>query len=265
MAAGTLVLALTGQTADGSLRAGTAERLQFMKESVRGYEMTVSGGGPGPLKLQADPAFRLGKQGADTVVDGAIFLWTGQTGRPEAAIQAFLIKTEREPEGLWVHEFTSLAPGPLAATRQGRVAWSPVRPGLEFRPLSGAPKPGATAAQRQRQMRELAQEFKASDDFHGKGWSELRLLAKPISQYGRHGSEVEDGALFAFVLGTDPEVFLFLEARPGRDGLGWQYAFAPMTVFAVQASHHDRPVWSLPSRDPANDPSRTFFDTTYIP
>ncbi|MDR3636289.1 MAG: hypothetical protein P4L84_20975 [Isosphaeraceae bacterium] len=262
-----LALALAGQTAtaDGSLQAGSAERLEFMKESVRGYEMTGSGGQPGALKLQPDPAFRLGKQGADSLVDGAIFFWTTETGRPEIAIQVFLVKTVREPEGLWVHEFTSLSPAPVSATRNSRVAWAPRQPGVEFRPVPGAGKPADTPAQRQRQMHDLAQGFKASDNFHGKGWSELRLLAKPIARYGKARSETLDGALFAFVLGTDPEVFVFLEARAGRDGLEWQYALAPMTVFAVKAAYRETPVWSLPDRDPANDPVRPFFDTTYVP
>ena len=68
-------------------------------------------------------------------------------------------------------------------------------------------------------MRSLADGFRASDDFGGKGWSELRLLPTPIARYGEPGTKLLDGALFAFVLGTDPEVFLFLEARPGQGRL----------------------------------------------
>ena len=47
----------------------------------------------------------------------------------------------------------------------------------------------------------------------------LRLLPKPLYRYERPDGPTSssDGALFAFVLGTDPEVFLLLEAadRPG--------------------------------------------------
>lgn len=260
-----IALALTGQApaAEVGVAASPAERLEFMKESARGYEMT--GSGAGVLKLQADPVFRLGKQGVGEVVDGAILLWTDETGRPTAALQAFLIKTTNEPGGLWVHEFTSLATGPITATRLGRAAWSPARPGLEFRPLPDAPKPGDTPAQRQRQMRQLADGFKATDDFGKRGWSALRLLPKPIARYGKPGGEAIDGAMFALVLGTDPETFLFLEARNGRNGLQWHYALAPMTVYALNVSYQDKPIWSAPNREPANDPSRPFYDTTYHP
>ena len=107
-------------------------------------------------------------------------------------------------------------------------------------------------------MRDLAGEFRAEDDFWGRGWNALRLLPKPITRYGKPGQTPEDGALFAFVLGTDPEAFLFIEERKGPGGLEWQFAFAPMTCLALEAKHKDQPVWSLPYRNSGN-PLRTFF------
>jgi hypothetical protein len=71
---------------------------------------------------------------------------------------------------------------------------------------------------------------------------------------------VSDGALFSFVHGTDPEVFLFLELRRDKDSLEWQYALAPMTVFAVKATYHGKAVWELPDRHPSWNPSQPFFD-----
>jgi hypothetical protein len=104
----------------------------------------------------------------------------------------------------------------------------------------------------------LATEFRAQDDFWGKGWSVLRLLPTPICRYGKAGGTPDDGALFAFVLGTDPESFLFIEARPARSGLEWQYAFAPMTCWALKAEHKGRSVWSLSQRNSGNL-FRTFY------
>ena len=105
----------------------------------------------------------------------------------------------------------------------GRTWWAPTVPGLVLKPLPGAPKPAGSAAQRLRQMRSLADGFRASDNFKRKGWSELRLLPTPITRYGKDGTAPSDGALFAFVLGTDPEVFLFLEISSGKSGPVWQY------------------------------------------
>jgi hypothetical protein len=240
-----------------------AERLKFMKDSVRGYQLSLGGNPGAELKLQETPVFRLGKQHTNTLEDGAIFLWTGDQGRPEVAIQVF--RDARDPQVLWIHEFSSLSSLPLSANRNGRTWWSPTMPGLEFRPVPGAPKPADSVAQRARQMRALAGGFRATDDFGGKGWSELRLLPTAISRYGKSETRILDGALFAFVYGTDPEVFLFLEARPGKDSVEWQYALAPMTIFAVKGSYRGKAVWELPNRGPALDPSKPFFARNYEP
>jgi hypothetical protein len=262
-----LAIALAALSQGGKASTGDsgADRLEFMKDSVQTYELTGGSASGGALKLDEKPVFRLGKQYAEDLQDGAIFLWTGEHGRPEAAIQVFLIKNASEPQGLWIHEFTSLATSGLKAVRKGRPWWTPTTPGLEFKPIPDAPKPAETAAQRLRQMRSFADGFRASDDFGGRGWSELRMLTTPICRYGEPGSRLVDGALFAFVLGTDPEVFLFLEARPGKEGLEWQYGLAPMTVFAVKGSYRGKAVWELPNRHPSYDPRKPFFDKSYEP
>jgi hypothetical protein len=266
----TLFFGITGSVSadlqtEAKSQDASVERLKFMKDSVRIYDLTLGDGRATALSLQEKPVFRLGKQYAEDLQDGAIFLWTGEYGRPSAAIQVFLIKNASEPQGLWIHEFTSLAPTTLKAVRSGQSWWAPRTPGLEFKPLPGAPKPAESLTQRARQMRALAEGFRASDNFGGKGWSELRLLPTPIARYGESGTKLVDGALFAFVLGTDPEVFLLLEARPGKQGLEWEYALAPMTVFAVKGSYQGKAVWELPDRHESWDPSKPFFDKSYSP
>jgi hypothetical protein len=232
-------------------------RLAYMKDSVTPYSVRPIESGAAPFKLQPEPMFRL-NNAVSGVKDGAIFLWTGDLGRPEAAIQVFRI-----PNGWWLHEFTSLSTGPFVTRAGSTVAWRPSRPGLEFKPVPEAPKPGATPEQRLRQMSAMARDFSADDNFESKAWNTLRLLPRPLLRYGKAGAKVEDGALFGFVLGTDPEVFLMLEARPGKDGLEWQYALAPMTCYQVKGSWKGKEVWALPLRLPADDPAGTFYDTVY--
>jgi hypothetical protein len=262
-----LALALIGQAPDSGqdTHHENAERLKFMKDSVRSYELTRDGDRVDVLKLNSVPVFRMGKQGAQDIEEGAIFLWIGEAGRPEAAIQVFEIRNPSAPNGLWLHEFTSLSPRLLTAVRDGRASWSPRTRGLEFKPLPDAPKPAGSASQRARQMRSLAENFRVSDNFKAKGWSELRFLPRPIARYGEPKAKVLDGALFAFVLGTDPEVFLFVEARTGDDGPEWQYALAPMTVYAIKGSYRGKSVWELPDRQPCWDPTKPFFDCVYRP
>jgi hypothetical protein len=243
-----------------------AERMKIMKDSANRYVFTSGGDHPSELKLRQEAAIRLGKQGDGVVLDGAIFLWEDDVGRPAAAAQIFLLKEAGRPDGQWRHEFTSLATGPFMATEGGRPRWTPMVAGVSFRPIPGAPKPAETPQLRLRQMHDLAAEFRAEDDFWGKGWNALRLLPRPIGRYGKPGGTPEDGALFAFVLGTDPEAFLFIEARPGAKGQGleWQYAFAPMTCWALKAERKGRVVWSIPLRN-SDMPFRTFYSRVYQP
>ena len=258
---GAILAASVLAQAPAAPRDAGAERLELMKDSVRIYEITV-GEPAAPLKLQPDPAFRLGDQGNGGILEGAIFTWAGADGRPGAAAQVFLHKHAGRPDGEWKHEFTSLSTRPLSATEGGDPRWTPDEPGVTFRPVPGAAKPEATAPRRLRQMRDLAAEFRAEDDFGKLGFIPLRLLPTPIARYGKPGGSPEDGALFAFVQGTDPEVFLFLEVRAGADGPGWQYAAAPMSCWALKLAHKGERVWSLPLRS-TEDPNRSFFDRTY--
>jgi hypothetical protein len=241
-----------------------AERLKFMKDSVQIYELANSGQNTAVFKLQSDPAFRLGKQGDGVVLEGAIFLWADEVGRPEAAAQVFLMESAGRRDGEWKHEFTSLSTEAFRATQGGKARWLPMVAGVEFQPIAGAPKPADAPRERLRQMRDLAGEFRAEDDFWRRGWNALRLLPTPISRYGKAGATPEDGALFAFVLGTDPEAFLFIEERKGSSGPEWQFAFAPMTCWGLKAEHKGRSVWSLPFRNSSN-PFRTFFSRVYEP
>ncbi len=256
-----LTLVLAAQAPAGAQNGADAGavRLKFMTDSLQGYQLTTSGEGGESLKLVEKPVFRLGKQGADDLEDGAIFLWTADSGRPEAAIQVFLIKHPKEPEGNWYHEFTSLAPTTIRTTNNGRPQWAPTTPGLEFKPMSDAPKPAQSAAQRIRQMRSLAERFRASDSFWRRGWSELRLLPTPVTRYGGAATKLVDGALFAFVLGTDPEMFLFIETGASGEGLEWRYALAPMSAFALKGSYQGKAVWEVPDGMPASDPSKPLF------
>src|SRR5205823_6238465 len=88
--------------------------------------------------------------------------------------------------------------------------------------------PAATAAVRLSQLRQLSRSFAVHMEAVNGNW-ELRLLSQPIFRYGTDGSDVIDGALFAYVwtTGTDPEFLLLLECRKTPDGPRWHYA--PLT------------------------------------
>jgi hypothetical protein len=250
-----ILASLIGQT------ARVDERLEFMKTEAAAYRLEREVNRGVPLKFRAEPAFRLGKQPADDVEDGAIFFWLGEDGRPEASLQVFLVKNATAPNGMWAHEFNSLSTDSLVGTRRGLPSWSPSRPGVEYHRPDDVPKPAATAVLRARQMRAIMQDFHATDYFKDKSWSDLRLLPTPVARYGKAGAAVIDGALFAFAIGTDPEVCVFLEARQGKEGPEWFYAMGPMTCFSVKGTYKKTEVWDLPRRRPDGNPNVPYYIT----
>jgi hypothetical protein len=129
--------------------AGTAA-LGFMKDSARNFRLH-RGDWESLLRLQDEPAFHLGKQYTD-VLEGAIFFWLDEENRPEAAVQLFQIQNAGAPLGLCISSFSALSPGTLVAERDGRTVWNPQAPGVELKPLPGAPVPAGSPAQRSRQM-----------------------------------------------------------------------------------------------------------------
>ena len=84
-----------------------------MKESVDLTEFMQAGDrDPGSSRGRIRPS-AWAKQASGNVLEGAIFLWADEVGRPEAAAQMFLLRSAIRPDGEWHHEFTSLAAGTL--------------------------------------------------------------------------------------------------------------------------------------------------------
>jgi hypothetical protein len=235
----------------GTPPARGGDAMTFMRDSARIYRI-LAGDGSELLRLQDEPAFRLGRQGGGNILEGAIFFWLDEVGRPEAAAQVYLQRAPDAPDGRWLHEFTTLSTALLRAEQAGEDIWIPNVPGVDFKALPGAPEPAATAALRGGQLRALARQFKASRGAQvtsaAKGWTELRLLPTPIARYGKPPCAILDGALFAFVAGTDPEVFLFVEERQGASGPEWQFALAPMSCWPLKAAGPPGVAWEVPFR-----------------
>jgi hypothetical protein len=235
-----------------------AARLEVIKTSVARYDVHTVDEPKVTYRLQTDPILRFDNPVGITK-DGAIFLWIGEDGRPEAAIQAFLMRT-----GIWGHDFTSLSRKPLVAEKPKGVIWRPDR-GLDFKAVPGASKPGNSAERRLRQMKEIVESFNVSEDFRAsldvpsQGWEALRPMTKPFARFGKPGTPTIDGGLFCFAQGTDPEAFLMLEAHEGKDGAEWHYAFAPQTICALKASWKGTEVWNVALTSKAS-PDQIFFN-----
>src|SRR4029077_18712960 len=126
--------------------------------------------------------------------------------------------------------FVSLSADLIHADWPDGHEWTARRPGVAFREIPDAPKPGDTQGARQRQMKDLARRFTASFEF-GKGThEELRLLTQPIYSYAEAKAGIIDGAVFAAAVnGTNPTALFLIELQKQEDRQLWKFAVAAMT------------------------------------
>ena len=89
--------------------------------------------------------------------------------------------------------------------------------------------------------------------------AELRRLPRQLYRYEPENTDLIDGAVFAFVLGNDPEVLLSIEAIKTKEQAEWQYAFIRQTSGALEGRHKNLVVWSVEKDGLRNDPSATGF------
>lgn len=233
---------------DGKIAAKVkAERLESMRQIAGEYRLSLQSEGKHRLTLHPKPLLRWSNP-IRFANDGAVFLWTDK-GEPRAIACIYTHRRSGKP-GI-DHEFQSLSLQPLTAEHSGRAVWTPPKSAVEFKTISDAPAPAKSAALRLSQMRSIARRFTVTiEKTRRKG----RLLTQPIYRYGGKKPELLDGALFAFVQGTDPEVILLLEARSIDSKHVWQYALARMTSVTIEARYRDKIVWTKPPWDWKSDP-----------
>ena len=229
-------------------------RLELMRRMIVHYELFLGMKDRKKLERSPDPLLRWTNpvRGAS---DGCLYLWT-HAGRPEA-IASLYPSFGGDGRG-WDHEFQSLSRGDVVAERDGVAAWTPEKPGIEFQPVPDAQAPADTAARRLTQMRTIAGRFTATCIVR-EDKSSLRLMPTPIYRYGKPEGEVLDGGILLFVQGTDPELLLLVEARRDGESRQWQYALARMTMWGIDVTYQDGPVWSVEAVERKSDPKQTYF------
>ena len=229
---------------DGQTEAARAsEAAVDTKKAAESYAIRAEPRGRAVLRLEPGPLLQWSNPVAGSF-HGSVFVWTDK-GRP-AVVASIYKKYVPLPPHLGI-EFHTMASGPVSAERDGHPEWFPDRGGLEPEPVPDAPAPADSPAQRLRQVRALARQFAATKTDRKDVTRSLRLLPQPIFRYEAPDSDVLDGALFAFVEGTDPEVFLLIEARRRAGKLAWSYTLARMNSIALRVTYAGRELWAVPT------------------
>ena len=177
------------------------------------------------------------------VKDGFLVGWKDSSGRPVAMGQIYLLPNQ---EAQWGIELQSLSQKAFSLASKTNGPWRPRNPGVEWSPVpdNSIVVPNSKPL-RLAQMRKIARRFRVDDDFDEKE-SELRLLTKPLMRYQIPDDNVADGAVFAFVHGTDPELIVCLELRTSSKAKSYHYALAPMTSYALRCKFDGQEVWDKP-------------------
>jgi hypothetical protein len=238
----------------------TDQRMVFIKTALARYTIQV-----GDRKEQAkvsDPCLRWSNPLSGSK-DGVLAVFTFDGGRPTAIAQFF----QTGPKN-WVNEFAIIAPSDVTIMHSGRPFWKPSEYICKFADVPDSPAPAAKPPLRLAQMRKIAADCSVIDDF---GWEDaditkhnLRLLPQPVYRYSEEGT-ILDGGLFVFAVGTDPECNLLVEAYQDAKGARYRYAFAPMSIYQLEARYKDTAVWEIERRKIFGASCRKYYALTYRP
>jgi hypothetical protein len=244
---GLILPSLVGQESNAAGGAAESQQAAFHKMAMAaaaGYEIELATEPATRLKLIEEPVLRwtnpVQSNGA-----GEVYVWTDR-GRPEVLLSIYRFVLANGKPGLH-HEFHSLATTRLTARGAHGRTWSPEQAGVALQRVPDAPQPASSPVVRRRQMREIAEQFQTIKTDREGVQRTLRILTQPIYRYQSARDDVLDGALFAFVEGTDPDVLLLVEARATDQRHEWQYALTRLNSVHLEAKYKDRRVWDQPA------------------
>jgi hypothetical protein len=232
-----------------SLTGNAAKAAEFAAAEAVRYQIRHADRGTKTLKLLPQSVLRWSNP-LRGEVHGSVYLWTNN-GCPEVAASIYQF-FHRDQLNI---ELVSLSEVPLKADRNDRLRWSP-EAGVKYAALPESPPPADTTEKRQVQMRSLARKFTGYLAEPGEAddkLTELRLMTTPLHRYEATDGSGREGAVFALVTTTDPEIVLLIESRKGAGGREWVWAAARMHFRPLQLKLADKVVWEVPAAAPPWD------------
>jgi len=141
------------------------------------------------------------------------------------------------------HEFVSLTADAVSGEYEGQPVWNVQQPGITWRELNDAPRPSSSPTVRLAQMRQIVSQYSCQKTDRAGLTNPLRLLRQPVYRYQCPAHDVVDGALFTFVQGTDPEVWILLETRTIDGELAWRLAATRMNSIQFVLTSPSEEIW----------------------
>lgn len=221
---------------NGADDAKRKRRGEFLKADLDCYTLVAADRRERPFATTGKPLLRWSNPVRNFFSDGAVFLWI-DAGRPMAAAVPSI-----RGNGDVAREFTSLTASPLECRRNGQLVWAPRQVNLAGRSLPESEPPDDSEKRRLRQLRDISRRFRATKG--GDDGVELRLMTQPIYRYACTEQGIVDGALFAFVEATDPDLLLLVEAcRSESKPTEWRYSLGRMTSTRIAVEFDGKSLW----------------------
>ena len=172
---------------------------------------------------------------------GRVYLWTDEQ-RP-VALCSFWSRHDPATDATVrnvAHEFHSLSRDTVVAESKadGFRVWNCKTPGVEWFDQPDWGEPSGSRNIRLTQMRRIALAYTVTGGAEGQ--KRFRLLAQPIYRYPEPIPGASDGAIFVLGQTTDPNVFLWVEAREAK----WSVAFARASITPLRVRDRGRTIWS---------------------
>jgi len=220
----------------------SAQRLKIMRRAIEDFQLSSSEiEDDSLLKFTDHPLLRYNDQsreagpGIKGVLDATVWR-LGATGRPKAILTLEIYQVD-QGRPLLTYEFVSLSPQKFEMKNARGVRWLPHSTDLEMDVFDNGPPPADTPRGRLAQLRELARRFTATEQLNEEKIP-LRMLAQPIDRYSDAAAGIDDGAAFAFVNGTNPEMGLLLECSDKQ----WSYGLFRLTSAQLFAQLDGKPL-----------------------
>jgi hypothetical protein len=217
-----------------------------MREFAESFRIREEGS-TSATKFVAEPLLRYADATRQTHESA---LWIcGAKGRP-VAVMATEYYPNQPKKMPWLFEIASLSPRRIHAERAPELEWLAEKPGLSLQEIPEGSTPADQPARRMTQMKQLMRRFTAHESAVIEGRVELRPLTNALHRYEDPSNGLVDGAIFAFANGTNPEVFVLLEAHATATGKVWKYSMVQMTGGALNVSLDGKEIWSCTEADP---------------
>jgi hypothetical protein len=225
--------------------------MALYQERAESLDMRGAGDAERRLELQISALLRYTNPVRNVQQHGAIYVWTVE-GRPAILGSIWSAIDRMQPDIRRLNfEWHSLSTDDITAEQNGSLLWTSGEPGVEWHDARESGPAAASRPLRLVQMRRIARSLTARIDTEE---SELRLMDQPIYRYPEGIAGVDDGAVFAFVMGTDPELLVLLEATSSGAGPPqWKIACARFSNWPMQVTLRGREFWSCEKATPNQD------------